>query len=91
LRFKGRAAFFGVIAVVLFIGLLVYLTVGQRQVRAEVCVEFMGRTNCRTASGPSQEAAVRTATDNACATISSGMTESMSCGNKPPISVRILD
>ena len=91
MRFKGRAAFFGVIAVVLFIALLVYLSVGQTQVRAEVCVEFQGRTNCRTAAGPSQEAAVRTATDNACATITSGMTESMSCGRKPPVSVRVLD
>jgi hypothetical protein len=80
-----------VLAAVVFIALLAYLTLGQKQVRAEVCVEFQGRTNCRTAAGPTQEQAVRTATENACATISSGMTESMTCGRMPPTSVRILN
>jgi hypothetical protein len=91
LRFNVRNALFGVIAAVIFIGLLIYLTMGQKQVRAEVCVEFQGRTNCRTAAGPTQEQAIRTATDNACATITSGMTESMSCGRMPPAKVRILE
>jgi hypothetical protein len=91
LRFGVRNTLFAVIAVVVFIGLLVYLSVGQKQVRAEVCVEFEGRRNCRTAAGPTQEQAIRTATDNACATITSGMTESMTCGRMPPASVRILD
>lgn len=90
MRFNVRNSLFAVIAIVLFIGLLVYLSLGQKQVRAEVCVEFQGRTNCRTAAGPTQEQAVRTATDNACATISSGMTESMTCGRMPPTSVRVL-
>ena len=78
------------LGVLLFVGLLVYLTMGQKQIRAEVCVEFQGRTNCRTAAGPTEEQAIRTATDNACATISSGMTDSMTCGRMPPKSVRIL-
>jgi hypothetical protein len=77
--------------VIVFIGLLAYLSMGQRQVRAEVCVEFAGRQNCRTASGPTEEQAIRTATDNACATITSGMTESMTCGRTPPVSVKRLD
>jgi hypothetical protein len=91
LRFTVRNTLFAVIAVVFFIGLLVYLSLGQKQVRAEVCVEFQGRSNCRTAAGPTQEQAIRTATDNACATITSGMTESMTCGRMPPASVRILN
>ena len=79
------------VAAVAFIGLLAYLSMGQKQHRVEVCVEFMGRTNCRIASGPTKEQALRTATDNACATITNGMTESMSCGHKPPASVKYLD
>ena len=86
-----RTALFTVIAIVIFIGLLIYLTIGQNQHRAEVCVEFQGRKNCRVAAGSTREQALRTATDNACATITSGMTESMSCGNKPPVSVRFLE
>jgi hypothetical protein len=80
-----------VLGIIGFIGLLVYLTLGPKQHRVEVCVEFQGRTNCRIASGPSRESALRTATDNACATIASGMTETMSCGQKPPTSVKYLN
>jgi hypothetical protein len=57
----------------------------------EVCVEFQGQKNCRVASGPTKEAALRTATDNACATITNGMTESMSCSHNPPASTKWLD
>lgn len=79
------------LAVLGFFGLLAYLTMGQKQHRVEVCVEFQGRTNCRIAAGSSRETAVRTATENACGTIASGMTETMSCGHKPPVSVKYLD
>ena len=79
-----------VVGALLFLGLLVYLTLGQKQHRVEVCVEYNGRRNCRTASAPTVEAATRTATDNACATIASGMTETMTCGRTPPLSVREL-
>jgi hypothetical protein len=78
-------------AAVVFIGLLVYLSMGQRQVRVEVCVDFQGRRNCRIAAGPTEEQAIRTATENACATITSGMTESMTCGRMPPVSVRRMN
>ena len=80
-----------VIGIIAFFGLLAYLTLGSKQHRVEVCVEFQGRTNCRVASGPSRESALRTATDNACATIASGMTEAMACGQKPPTSVKYLN
>ena len=49
MRFNVRNTLLALIAVVIFIGLLVYLSLGQKQVRAEVCVEFEGRSNCRTA------------------------------------------
>jgi hypothetical protein len=90
LRFGVRNTILALIAVVVFVGLLVYLSLGQSQVRVEVCVQFQGRQNCRIASGPTQEQAIRTATDNACATITSGMTESMTCGRSQPVSVRVV-
>ncbi len=80
-----------VLAVIGFIGLLTYMSMGQKQHRVEVCVEFNGQKNCRTAAGPTRDQALRTATDNACATITNGMTESMSCGHKPPVSTKWLD
>lgn len=91
MRFGLRNTILALVAVVIFIGLLVYLSLGQGQVRVEVCVEYRGQQNCRTAAGPTEEQAIRTAVDNACATIASGMTESMTCGRMPPVSVRRLN
>ena len=80
-----------IVGVVAFIALLTYMSLGQKQHRVEVCMEFMGRKNCRTAAGPTRQAALRTATENACATIASGMTESTTCERTPPVSVRYLN
>ncbi len=73
------------------IGLLVYSSLGLRKHRVEVCVSFQGRTNCRVASGATRQQAVRAATDNACALLASGMTESMACTSAPPVSVKWLE
>lgn len=66
---------------------LVYSTLGLGQYSCEVCMTYEGRDNCSTASAPTREEATRTATDVACAPISSGMTESIQCSNTPPDSV----
>ena len=79
------AILFAVIAALL--ALIVYSSMELRQFTCEVCMEFQGRSNCATASGTSEEEAVRTATDTACATISAGMTESIQCSRTPPVSV----
>jgi hypothetical protein len=67
---------------------LIYSSMGLQEQSCEVCITFNGRTNCATASAPSQEEATRTASDVACAPISSGMTESIQCSNTPPDSVK---
>lgn len=69
---------------------IVYSSLHLGEVKVEVCMEFKARKNCGTAAAPSEEEAIRTATDNACALISSGMTESMACTRTPPASVRRL-
>jgi len=78
------------VAAVAFVVFLAYSTLNQRQYRVEVCMEFQGHEACRTASAETEQQAVRTATDNACALVSSGMTDSMACGRTPPKSVRWL-
>jgi hypothetical protein len=80
-----------IIGAIAFIGILVYLTIGQKKFRAEVCVAYLGRTDCRTASAATKQQAQRTATENACAVIASGMTDSIACANTPPTSVKWLD
>ena len=59
--------------------------------RVEVCMEFHGQRACRSASAATPEAARRTATDNACAFLASGMSDSIACTNTPPASVKTLE
>lgn len=66
---------------------LIYSSMNLQQYSCEVCMTYQGQDNCSTASGTSEEEAMRTATDVACAPISSGMTESIQCSNTPPKSV----
>ncbi|MFN7919187.1 MAG: hypothetical protein U0Q16_03770 [Bryobacteraceae bacterium] len=58
--------------------------------RVEVCMEFAGRQACRTASAATREQAQRAAVDNACALISSGMTDSIACTSSAPKKVTWL-
>lgn len=78
------------LGILAFVLLLVYLTVGGSRRRVRVCVSFRGRTECRVASGASAEEAERTATQNACTLLASGMTDSMACERTRPDKVEIL-
>lgn len=80
----GIAFFLAVVALVL------YTTMNLARHRVEVCVEFNGRTSCRTTSGSTQEFAVRTAMQNACAEIASGVTDSIACEHSTPTKVTWL-
>ena len=57
---------------------------GARRESCEVCITFRGATACREASGRTPDEATRTATDNACAFLASGMTDSVSCQHTQP-------
>lgn len=84
-KFAIAAAFIG------FLVLLVYSSLRLGQVRVEVCMSYQGRSNCGRAAAPTEEEAIRTAADNACATLASGMTESIACSRTPPASIRRLN
>ena len=77
------------IAVILVVGALIYFAMqGQTTHTCEVCIEFDGRNQCRSARGPTVAEATKTAADNACAMVTSGMTEIMRCGRTDPKSVK---
>jgi len=81
----------GIVVAVLFLAtlaLLINAMRGQSRVTCEVCVTFGGATRCREATGPNVEEATRTATENACGLLASGMTDSIRCSNTPPDSAR---
>jgi hypothetical protein len=66
------------------IAAIYYSTANLAAHRVEVCMEFKGLTSCRTASGSTEQFALRTATSNACATIASGVTDSIACDQSTP-------
>lgn len=70
------------------LGLIVYSTLSLGGYSCEVCMEFEGQGKCRTAKGSSEDEARKTAIDNACAYLTSGVTGSIACTNTPPKSVR---
>jgi len=80
----------GMIIFFALIGVIVYSTMNLAQHRVQVCMVYKGQTNCRTASGTSVEFATRTAIQNACAGIASGVTESMACEQSPPAKLETL-
>ena len=80
----------GVVFGLLVLAYIVYSSMNLAGHKVEVCITFNGRTNCRTASGASEEYARRTATTNACADIASGVTDSIACENTPPNSVKVI-
>ena len=80
----------GIIFVLIVLGVIVYSSFNLAKYRLEVCVEFNGRTNCKTASAVSLEFAQQTATANACGEIASGVTETVACEHTPPTRVTRL-
>ena len=83
-----QSVWLGILFIALVVGFVVYSTFSTGRIRCEVCITYQGRRSCRTASAGTRELALRTATENACAQISSGITDSNQCHNTPPDSVR---
>ncbi len=70
-----------------FVGYVVYSTLHLAQVTCELCMRYNGLRDCATASGTTELEARNTAVTVACANISSGVTDSIACSNTPPESV----
>lgn len=82
---------FVILGVVAALAMIVFSTVGLAQYTGEVCITFNGRTECRVASGATEEEAIRTGTDMACSALASGMTDRISCSRTEPTRVRWMD
>lgn len=77
----------GVLIFAALIALIVYSTLGTAANRVEVCMQYDGRTSCRTAAGSTRDFALRTATSNACAEIAGGVTDTIKCEHAEPLRV----
>jgi hypothetical protein len=77
----------GILIFLALMGLLAYSTLKLGGTRVEVCMAFHGQQSCRTASGKDREQAARTAIQNACGEIASGVTDSLACERSEPVKV----
>jgi hypothetical protein len=80
---RNRVAAVAVLAPV--VGFVVYSSFRVSAVECEVCMRFDGRSICRSASAARRAEALRSATDNACALLTSGMTNSIRCQDSEPV------
>ena len=71
------------------IGAVVVLSsLNVADVRCEVCISFRGREACRSVEAATEEEARAGAHSNACALISSGVTDSLACQRTEPSTTR---
>ncbi len=77
----------GILFFLAIVAVIVYSTMNLSRYRVEVCMQFNGRTSCRTTSGSTEDFALRTAMQNACAEIASGVTDSIACEHSQPLRV----
>ena len=90
-RFRGeRGVSRGTVATIVFItsvvAVLGFNSLKLESAKCEVCMEFQGRSKCRTVGAKTPEEARQAAIDNACAFISGGVTDRMSCARGVPTS-----
>jgi hypothetical protein len=81
----------GIVFVAVVVAFLVYSSMHIAKYRVEVCIAYKGANQCRTASADTQDHALRSAQSNACALLTSGVTETMQCERETPTSVKWLE
>jgi len=74
----------GIAFIVIFVGAMMYSTMGNAKFHCEVCVTFEGRTVCENGGAQTQMEAERSAADAACTLLSHGMTSLVQCQNNAP-------
>jgi len=77
----------GILFIAAVLAVIIYSSLSLAQHRVEVCMQYQGRSACRTAAGSTRDFALRTATANACAQIASGVTDSTACERSEPVRV----
>lgn len=88
---RVRIGWIVAIFVVAFLILVGYSTLHGPRFRAQICMAYQGRSACKTVSAKSEQAARRSGAENACADISSGVTDTVRCEQSEPVSVRWLE
>lgn len=81
----SRAGLVGFLLIVGVVGWVLAGSMAVDQHTCEVCMEYNGRSQCRTVAAATVELARDGAIQNACAFISGGVTGSMACHREKPV------
>ena len=84
---KSAKVALAILGFVALLGIFAYLSISPNEVTCEVCIEFRGATECRSAAGKDRMEAETAAASTACGLISGGVTDGIACRNTPPKSV----
>jgi hypothetical protein len=66
------------------VAVVIYTSFDVGAVRCEVCIAFEGRQACRSVDAATAAEAQQSAINNACALLSSGVTQTMACERTTP-------
>ena len=77
----------GILILLGFVAVVVYLAMGQFDTRCRVCIQFKGQTVCETAVAADPPAAQQQAMFSACSQVTNGVTDSFNCTGRAPISI----
>jgi hypothetical protein len=81
-----RARTVTLLVLVGFVAFLLWSTLSSQRIECAVAVEFQGRSGSATASGASEEDAVREAQTAACGPITGSMNDRIACSRLRPVS-----
>jgi len=71
----------------LFMAFVIYRSLHVAGYQCTVCIDFRGQSTCRKVEGPTEQDARTGATNNVCAFLASGVTDSIACERTPPTKV----
>ena len=80
----SRAGIVGFVLIAAVVTTVVGSSLMSGQHECEVCMEYRGRSQCRTVAGATPELARDGAITNACAYIAGGVTDGMACQREQP-------
>lgn len=80
----SRAGIAGFVLIVAIVGYVLAGSMSVSEHQCEVCIEYRGRSQCRTVAAATVELARDGAIQNACAFIAGGVTDGMACHRQTP-------
>lgn len=84
----SRAGIAGLITILAIVAFVLAGSLSVSEHSCDVCMEYQGRSQCRTVAAATVDQAREGAIQNACAFISGGVTGSMACHREEPRSVK---